>query len=107
MQLEWDERKNRLNIEKHGIALSDSAQVFARPLIIRLDERKDYGEPRWIALGNLDGAVVVLVFTRRGETIRAISIRKGNKHERQIYQNRVKTASHRLGETAKDDGPRD
>jgi uncharacterized DUF497 family protein len=107
VQFEWDERKNRLNIEKHGIALSDSAQVFAQPLIIRLDERKDYGEPRWIALGNLDGTVVVLVFTRRGETIRAISIRKGNKHERQIYQNRVKTASHGLGETAKDDGPRD
>jgi hypothetical protein len=107
VQFEWDEHKNRLNIEKHGIALSDSWQIFERPLLIRLDERKDYGEPRWIALGDLDGTVVVLVFTRRGDTIRAISIRKGNKHERQIYQDRVKTASHRLGETAEDDRPRD
>lgn len=107
MQFEWDERKNRLNIEKHGIALSDSVQVFERLLLIRLDERKDYGEPRWIALGNLDGTVVVLVFTRRGGTIRAISMRRGDKHERQIYQDRVKTASRGLGEAAEDDGPRD
>lgn len=107
MQFEWDERKNRLNIEKHGIALSDSWQVFERPLLIRLDERKDYGEPRWIALGDLNGMVVVLVFTRRGETIRMISIRKGNKHERQVYQDRVKTAPHRLGGATEDDGPRD
>ena len=107
MQVEWDERKNRLNIEKHGMALSDSWRVFERPLLIRLDDRKDYGEPRWITLGNLAGTVVVLVFTRRGKTIRAISMRKGNKHERQIYQDRVKTASHGLGEAAEDDGPRD
>lgn len=105
MQFEWDERKNRLNIEKHGIARSESWRVFERPLLIRMDDRKDYGEPRWIALGNLDGTVVVLVFTKRGETIRAISIRKGNKHERQIYQDRVKTASRGLGEAADDDRP--
>ncbi|MBX3331132.1 MAG: BrnT family toxin [Nitrospira sp.] len=103
MRFAWDEHKNRLNIEKHGIALSDSEQVFERPLLIRLDERKDYDEPRWIALGNLDGTVVVLVFTRRGNTIRSISMRKGNKHERQIYQDRVKTASHGLRETTEDD----
>ncbi|MBS0165945.1 MAG: BrnT family toxin [Nitrospira sp.] len=102
MRFEWDERKNRLNIEKHGITLSDSWQVFERPLLIRLDERKDYGEPRWIALGDLNGTVVVLVFTKRGDTIRAISMRKGNKHERQVYQNRIKTASHGLDETTKD-----
>ena len=107
MQFEWDERKNRLNIEKHGIALSDSWQVFERPLLIRLDERKDYGEPRWIALGDLNGMVMVLVFTRRGETIRVISMRKGNKHERQIYQDRVETASRGLDEATEDDGPRD
>ncbi|MEK9141600.1 MAG: BrnT family toxin [Nitrospirota bacterium] len=89
------------------MALSDSWRVFERPLLIRLDDRKDYGEPRWITLGNLAGTVVVLVFTRRGKTIRAISMRKGNKHERQIYQDRVKTASHGLGEAAEDDGPRD
>lgn len=88
------------------MALSDSWRVFERPLLIRLDDRKDYGEPRWIALGNLERTVVVLVFTKRGETIRAISMRKGNKHERQIYQDRIKTPSRGLGKAAEDDGPR-
>ena len=105
MQVEWDKGKNRLNLEKHGIALSDAGRVFERPLLIRLDERKDYGEPRWIALGNLNGTVVVLVFTRREDNIRVISVRKGNKHERQIYQDRIKAAAHGLETAREDDGP--
>jgi uncharacterized protein (DUF4415 family) len=36
-----------------------------------------------------------------GDTIRAISMRKGNKHERKIYQDRVKTASHELAKLQK------
>jgi uncharacterized protein len=100
VRVEWDEAKNRLNLEKNGIALSDAGQVFENPLLFRRDDRKDYGEPRWIALGDLNGTVVVLVFTRREDNIRVISIRKGNKHERQIYQGHVEAA-------AEDDGPRD
>jgi hypothetical protein len=103
--LEWDEGKNRLNQEKHGIALSDAGQVFERPLIIRRDDRKDYGEPRWIALGDLNGTVVVLVFTKRENTIRIISVRRGNKHERQIYQARIEAAASELDEAAEDDRP--
>lgn len=105
MQLEWDEGKNRLNLEKHGIALSDAEHVFEKPLLIRLDERKDYGEPRWIALGDLNGTVVALVFTRRENSVRVISMRKGNKHERQIYQDRVEADPNGLETAAEDDGP--
>jgi hypothetical protein len=107
VQVEWDEAKNRLNLEKHGIALSDAGHVFEKPLLIRRDERKDYGEPRWIALGDLNSTVVVLVFTRRENSIRVISMRKGNKHERQIYQDHVEAEPHGLETTAEDLGPRD
>lgn len=81
--------------------------MFERPMLIRRDERKDYGEPRWIALGDMNGIVVVMVFTRREENIRIISIRKGNKHERKIYQARLKEESYRLEPGSEDDGPRD
>lgn len=107
MRFEWDEAKDRLNLMKHGIALSDAGRILERPLLVRQDNRKDYGEPRWIALGDLNGTVVVLVFTQRSGKIRFISIRKGNAHERQSYQDRVKAAPHGLGEAAEDDGPRD
>jgi len=63
MRFEWDEAKNRQNLIKHGIALSNAWRMFDRPMLVRRDERKDYGEPRWIALGDLNGTVVILVFT--------------------------------------------
>jgi uncharacterized DUF497 family protein len=86
MKLEWDKAKQRANLVKHGIDFADLSQVFKHPLLIRRDNRKDYGEPRWIALGDLDGIVVVLVFTKRGDALRVISARKANKHERKAYQ---------------------
>ncbi len=89
MELEWDEAKNQHNIAKHGIDFAAAHRIFANPMVVRSDDRHEYGEQRWIALGNLDGIIVVLVFTRRGNKTRMISIRKGNKHERQIYQDQI------------------
>ena len=94
MELEWDERKNRLNIAKHGIDFADAWRIFANPMVIRPDARRDYRETRWIALGKLEDVVVVLVFTIRGKRTRIISIRKGNKHERQVYQAKIGEQPH-------------
>jgi len=89
VEFEWDEAKNQQNIAKHGIDFADAQPVFTKPMLVRLDDRMDYGEDRWIALGDLDGVVVVLVYTRRGENIRIISVRKANRDERKIYQDQV------------------
>jgi uncharacterized protein len=93
MELEWDEAKNQHNIAKHGIDFADAHSIFANPIVVRPDERHEYGEQRWIAIGKLGSIIVVLVFTRRGKTTRIISIRKGNKHERQIYQDQISAHS--------------
>lgn len=90
MELEWDQQKNIANIERHGIDFLDAFQVFNSPMLKKIDNRKDYGEERWIVLGELDGAVVVMVYTHRGHKTRIISIRRANRHERTIYQERVK-----------------
>jgi uncharacterized DUF497 family protein len=48
---EWDERKNRTNLEKHGIAFEDVLSVFANLEALALeDRRRDYGEPRYVIL---------------------------------------------------------
>ena len=93
MKFEWDERKNRTNIRKHGLDFADALEVFAGPTLIRLDTRRDYGEDRWIGIGITRSRVVVLVYTERddGETIRIISMRKALKHERKLFE---KTISH-------------
>jgi hypothetical protein len=48
MEFEWDNQKNKANIEKHGLDFSDSHKVFELPMLVRIDDREDYGEDRWI-----------------------------------------------------------
>jgi hypothetical protein len=87
MRFEWDEQKNRANLQKHGIDFADAAEVFASPMLIALDDREEYGEERWIGLGMLKARVVVVIYTERDEdTIRIISLRKALRHERERYE---------------------
>lgn len=82
----WDERKNLANIQRHGIDFKEVCQIFEWPLIRRIDNRKDYGETRWIAMGWYINEVVVVVYTIRKDYIRIISARRANRNERKIYQ---------------------
>ena len=90
MKFEWNEQKNRTNYRKHGIAFESVLPLFEDevPLLIELDDRQDYDEDRWVGLGPLKQHVVVVVFTEpEYDTIRLISARKANQHERQKYLN--------------------
>ena len=87
MNFEWDEQKNRSNIQKHGIDFADAPRIFSSPLLVALDERDDYGESRWIGIGLLEGRVVVLVYTEpEADIIRLISVRKALTQERKRYE---------------------
>jgi uncharacterized protein len=87
MRFEWDERKNLLNIRHHKIDFRDVPQVFQGPLLIDLDDRKEYGEERWIGIGMLRDIPVVVVFVERGpDRLRLISARKANQLERERYE---------------------
>lgn len=91
MNFEWDERKNEVNIDKHGIDFADAHRIFNLPMAVELDERDDYGEDRWIGTGMLDGRVVVVVYTEPDEeTIRIISLRKALSDERKNYEQYLK-----------------
>lgn len=90
MPFEWDDEKNEANIQKHGIDFQDAEQVFQKPMLVRRDERKDYGEERWIGLGKMGNLTVVIVYARRSNHVRIISVRKANRKERKIYEERVK-----------------
>jgi uncharacterized DUF497 family protein len=92
MKFEWDEAKCRLNIRNHGIDFKDVPSVFDSPMLTAHDSRMEYGEERWVGIGQLRGVVVVVVvFTERGEdVIRIISARKALKHEREKYFEKIK-----------------
>lgn len=85
MEFEWDEIKNFKNIEKHGIDFTDAALIFEYPVMEFEDNRKDYGEKRFCAIGILKGLEIAVVYTKRGQRIRLISARRAHSHERKHY----------------------
>lgn len=85
---EWDERKNEENLLKHGLSFDDAHGVFSGPCLTFEDTRFDYDEERYITFGFLEGRLVVIAHTPRGENTRIISMRKANDRERQAYEKR-------------------
>jgi uncharacterized DUF497 family protein len=88
---EWDGRKDRANIAKHGIPFQSAAAVFDDPF--RLDEwnRSVTSEERRHVIGVAGDNLLVLfvVYTERKsdgqKTIRIISARKASRKERGRY----------------------
>lgn len=87
MHIEWDQAKNKLNRRKHGIDFADVEDIFNHPMLALLDNREDYGEERWIAMGRIQQLVAVVVFVERHHNcIRIISARKATKKEVRRYE---------------------
>ena len=62
--------------------------MFAGSTLTVKDDRRDYGEDRFIAIGFLNGRMVVLVWTPRDGAYRIIGMRKANDRERKLYSPR-------------------
>lgn len=85
---DWDGPKRQATLLLRGL---DFAMVESMDLDlaeISLDDRKDYGEVRLQARGLIDGRLYVIAFTQRGENLRLISLRKANKREQVLWENR-------------------
>ena len=88
MSFEWDETKRAENIRDRQIDFRDVLDLFDSPeSVVFEDDRKDYGEPRFILLGPFRDKLYQVVFTPRGDNIRIISVRRANKRERRLYDN--------------------
>ena len=85
MKFTWDEAKRRSNLVKHGLDFADVPAVFGGITFTFEDDRFDYGEQRFITLGILKGAIVVVAYTERSGDIRIISMRKATKYEQELY----------------------
>jgi uncharacterized protein len=83
---EWDEAKAAKNYAKHGVTFEAAQDVFKDPFAIeQIDDRKDYGEERFIIIGMASGRLLVVVYTMRGEIIRIISARGAEPYEQRQY----------------------
>ena len=81
MSIEFDPAKRNAALDARGLDMTRDDDVFAGPTLTAEDDRKDYGEDRFITIGFLDGRMMVLVWTPRNDTPRIISMRKADERE--------------------------
>ena len=65
--------------------MARAAEVFEGRTLTVQDDRRDYGEERFITIGFLDQRMVVVVWTSRNGSRRVISMRKANEREQAHY----------------------
>lgn len=74
MLIEFDPDKHAKTLAERGLDFARAVEVFAGVAVTVEDARLDYGETRMMTVGVLDGRMVVIVWTPRGQTRRIISI---------------------------------
>jgi len=85
MKIEFDSAKSEANIRERGLAFDLIAEFDFDEAWIAIDNRQDYGELRYRAIGPLGGEIVAVVFTLRKDALRVISLRHASRKERQRY----------------------
>lgn len=86
MGFQWDLAKDAINKGKHGIAFREASEIFRGFVLLREDKRRDYGEKRFVALGEYAGEIIHVVFTERSGDVRIISAWKASRNDRKSYQ---------------------
>ena len=81
MKISFDPLKNAWNIRERGVAFDAVREFDFENALVRVDERCDYGETRYVALGELRARLHVVCFTETPDGIRVISLRKANNRE--------------------------
>ena len=84
MEFEWDDRKAAQNLAKHHVDFKDASHVFFDPNRID-DEDLMPDEDRYRVIGMVNGRILFVVYTWRGNRIRLISARKATRYEREQY----------------------
>ena len=81
MRITCDPAKRESTLQERGLDMRRAKEVFAGPHFTRADDRRDYGEPRFITAGWLDSRLVVFAWTPRGIARRIISMRYCHERE--------------------------
>ena len=86
IEFEWDNQKNKTNIEKHHLPFELAKYVFEDKSFISFeDTKKDYNEVRFLGFGRLEEVLFCIFYTVRKKKIRLISFRKARQKELNKY----------------------
>jgi uncharacterized protein len=83
---QWDDCKATQNYVNHGITFEVAREVFNDPFALDWpDDSESYGEERYCIIGMVEGRLLFVAYTMRGDGIRIISARGAEPHERRRY----------------------
>ena len=85
MRFEYHPEKSAQNKAKHGIDFEEAQSLWMDPMLVEIPARTD-DEPRWLLIGKIREKHWSAVITRRGESIRLISVRRARPEEVTIYE---------------------
>lgn len=86
MKIVFDPAKSARNAAERDLPFARAVDFEFDTASIGVDERRDYGEVRYVALGFLDRRLHVLCFCKVSGGIRVISLRRANKREIKSYE---------------------
>ena len=73
MDFEWDSAKELANRKRHGVDFRMAARVFLDPYVIEFDDLDAVGELSFNVIGLVDGRMLFVTYTMRGDVVRIIS----------------------------------
>ena len=85
---EWDGKKARANLRKHGVSFEEASTALGDPLSMTIsDPVHSLLEDRYVTLGlSSRGRLLVVVLTERADRIRIMSARTASRRERRTYE---------------------
>ena len=88
MQILWDHRKEKINLQKHSVLFTEAATALKDTLSVTgYDPDHSESEDRFITFGvSSKGRLLIVSHTEEEAIIRIISCRVAEKHERYIYE---------------------
>jgi uncharacterized DUF497 family protein len=84
--ISFDPAKREWTLRNRGLDLADAPLIFAGEVRTALDDRRDYGEDRYITAGVLRERLVVVVWTPRGTSRHIISMRYCHEREARYWR---------------------
>jgi uncharacterized protein len=85
MRISCDPAKDAATREARGFGFDHASLIFLGPTFERPDMRRDYGEDRINAVGEIEGVVYHVTYTQRGDTRHIISARLASRKERRLW----------------------
>lgn len=88
-EFDWHDGKAASNLAKHRLSFESARGVFLDVRRIDIDASRELdGEARRKAIGLLDGRLITVVYTMRGDVHWLISARRANRAEERSYGER-------------------